>query len=150
MQLTRYSDYALRVMIFLAARGDRLCAISEIAAAYAISQNHLMKVLHGLGKAGYVISARGRSGGYRLAQPASAIRVGALLRHTEGDVCLVDCAGCALAAGCGVAPVLEEAMDAFFAVLDKYTIADLVARKPGFQGLILSLGLVPPHAGAVQ
>lgn len=146
MQLTRYSDYALRVLIYLAAREDRLCAISEIAAAYSISQNHLMKVLHDLGKAGYVASVRGRAGGYRLGRPAGTIRVGELLRHTEGDVCLVACEGCALAAGCGVLPVLNEAMDAFFAVLDSYSVADLVERKPGFQRLILSLGIPPPAA----
>lgn len=148
MQLTRYSDYALRVLIYLAARGDRLCAISEMAAAYSISQNHLMKVLHDLGKAGYVASVRGRAGGYRLGRPAGTMRVGELLRHTEGDDCLVGCEGCALAGGCGVLPVLNEAMEAFFAVLDSYTVADLVERKPGFQRLILSLGIATPRAGA--
>ncbi|TCK28062.1 BadM/Rrf2 family transcriptional regulator [Ancylobacter aquaticus] len=149
MQLTRYSDYALRVVLYLAARGDRLCAISEIAAAYSISQNHLMKVLHDLGKAGYVASVRGRTGGYRLARPASEISVGELLRHTEDDFDLVDCAGCALSSGCGVPPVLDEAMAAFFAVLDNYTIASLVERKQGFQHLIFSLGASAPRGRTV-
>jgi Rrf2 family nitric oxide-sensitive transcriptional repressor len=145
MQLTRYSDYALRALLYLAARNDRLCAISEIAAAYSISQNHLVKVLHDLGKAGYVASVRGRTGGYRLARPASEIRIGALLRHTEDDVDLVDCGGCALSGGCGVSPVLDEAMAAFFAVLDNYTLASVVERKHGFQHLILSLGAGAPR-----
>lgn len=148
MRLTRYSDYALRVLLYLAARGDRLCAISEIAAAYSISQNHLMKVLHDLGRAGYVASARGRAGGYRLARPAGEIRIGELLRHTEDDCDLVDCAGCALSGGCGVAPVLDEAMAAFFAVLDRYTLADLVGRRAGFHRLILSLDPQGRDAGA--
>lgn len=142
MRLTRYSDYAVRVLLYLAARSDRLCSISEIAAAYGISQNHLMKVLHDLGKATYVASVRGRTGGYRLARPASDIRIGDLLRHTEDDFDLVPCEGCALSTGCGVSPVLDEAMAAFFAVLDSYTLADLVDRKSGFRRLILSLG---PH-----
>jgi len=139
MRLTRYSDYAMRVLLYLAARSDGVCSISEMAAAYGISQNHLMKVLHDLGEAGYVASMRGRAGGFRLARPASEIRVGDLLRHTEGDFDLVDCAGCALSTGCGVSPVLDEAMAAFFAVLDGYTLADLVERKRGFHRLILSL-----------
>lgn len=147
MQLSRYSDYALRVMLYLAARGDRPCAISEIAAAYSISHNHLMKVLHDLGRAGYVASTRGRAGGYRLARPAGEIRIGALLRHTEDDLALVDCAGCALSGGCGASPVLAEAMAAFFAVLDRYSVADLVERRSGFQHLIFSLGANPPRTG---
>ncbi|GLK72435.1 Rrf2 family transcriptional regulator [Ancylobacter dichloromethanicus] len=139
MRLTRYSDFSLRVLLYLAARGDRLCSISEMASAYGISHNHLMKVLHDLGKAGYVSAARGRMGGFRLARPASEIQVGALLRHTEDDFDLVDCPGCALSAGCGVSPVLDEAMVAFFAVLDGYTLADIIERRHGFHRLILSL-----------
>ena len=145
MRLTRYSDYAVRVLLYLAPR-DRLCSISEIATAYGISQNHLMKVLHDLGRAGYVASARGRTGGYRLARPASDIRIGDLLRHTEGNVDLVPCEDCALAPGCGVVSVLDEAMAAFFGVLDRYTLAELVDRRSGFRHLILSLG--PPVASA--
>lgn len=146
MRLTRYSDYAVRVLLYLAPR-DRLCSISEIASAYGISQNHLMKVLHDLGRAGYVASARGRTGGYRLARPAADISVGHLLRHTEGKVDLVPCEECALASGCGVGSVLDEAMAAFFAVLDRYTLADLVERRSGFRHLLLSLG--PPMPAAL-
>ncbi|WP_428032534.1 RrF2 family transcriptional regulator [Ancylobacter sp.] len=146
MQLTRYSDYALRVMLYLAARDDRLCSIAEIAAAYGISHNHLMKVLHDLGRAGYVASVRGRSGGFRLARPAAQIRIGALLRHTEEDFDLADCPSCVLSGGCGLASVLDEAMAAFFAVLDSCTLADLMARRSGFRHLILSLERARPLA----
>lgn len=146
MQLTRYSDYAMRVLLYLAARGDRLCAISEIASAYGISHNHLMKVLNDLGKAGYVASVRGRRGGFRLARPAAQIRIGDLLRHTEDDFDLVDCPGCALSDGCGLSSVLDEAMAAFFAVLDGCTLADLMERRGGFRTLILSLDSARVHA----
>jgi len=143
MRLTRYSDYALRVLIYLAARPEELSAINDISRAYGISQNHLMKVLHDLGRAGYVTSVRGRAGGYRLARPADEINVGAVLRHTEDDFDLVDCPSCRLARGCGLSPVLAEALGAFFAVLDGYSLADLTERNAEFRRLVLSLA--PPH-----
>ncbi|MCS0503295.1 Rrf2 family transcriptional regulator [Ancylobacter mangrovi] len=139
MQLTLYSDYAMRVLLYLAAHRDKLCSISEIASAYGISHNHLMKVLNDLGRAGYVSSVRGRAGGFRLARPAGQIRIGALLRHTEDDFDLVDCPHCALSSGCGLSSVLDRAMAAFFAVLDGCTLADLVEREEGFRSLILTL-----------
>lgn len=147
MRLTRYSDYAMRVLLYLAARDDRLCSIAEMAAAYGISRNHLMKVLHDLGRAGYVTSVRGRAGGYRLARPADEINVGALLRDTEDGFDLVDCPNCRIAPGCGLSPVLGEALAAFFAVLDGCTLADLTRRKPDFRQLVVSLAPVsaPPR-----
>lgn len=147
MRLTRYSDYAMRVMLYLAARGDRPCSISEMAAAYGISQNHLMKVMNDLGRAGYVASTRGRNGGFRLARPAAEIVVGDLLRHTEDDLDLVDCPRCVLSRGCGLSSVLDEALMAFLAVLDRYTLADLIDRRQGFQSLLLSLD---SGAGRIQ
>lgn len=147
MRLSRYSDYSIRVMLYLAARTDKLSSISEMAAAYGISQNHLMKVMHDLGRAGYVASVRGRTGGFRLARPAEEINVGALLRHTEDDFDLVDCPSCRLAPGCGLSPVLGEALAAFFAVLDRHTLADLAARGPQFHDVVLSLAPQRPAAG---
>lgn len=154
MQLTRYSDYALRVLLYLAAREGRLCSIAEIASAYRISHNHLMKVMNDLGRAGYVASVRGRAGGFRLGRPATDIRIGALLRHTEDDFDLVDCPRCALSEGCGLSSVLDEAMAAFFAVLDACTLAELMERGEGFRARILSLERMPaapspPVAGPV-
>jgi len=129
MKLTRYTDYALRVLLYLGARPDRLCSISEMAGAYAISQNHLMKVVHDLGKAGFVASVRGRLGGIRLARPPGEIIIGSVVRHTEDGFDLVDCGSCIIAPACGATSVLREALAAFMAVLDSYTLDDLLARR---------------------
>lgn len=129
MKLTRYTDYALRVLMHLAGRPDRLASIAEIARAYGISENHLMKVVHELGRAGFITTVRGRGGGLKLARPAQAIPVGEVVRVTEDDCPLVDCTGCALAPGCRLTGALAEARQAFFAALDRYSIAD-VARAP--------------------
>jgi len=143
MKLTRYTDYALRVLMHLAERPGRLASIAEIAGAYRISQNHLMKVVQDLGRAGFLDNVRGRGGGVRLARPADAITVGEVVRVTEDDCPLVDCANCALAPGCGLTGALAEARRAFFAVLDRYTIAQ-VAKRPELASLLAPL---PAEAG---
>jgi len=139
VKLTRYTDYALRVLMHLAARPDRLASISEIARGYGISQNHLMKVVHDLRKAGYLTAVRGRSGGIRLARPPSEINVGAVVRHTEEGFDLVDCGSCIIARACGLTGVLTEAVRAFLDVLDRHTLADLVDSRAG-----MLLSLFPP------
>jgi len=137
MRLTRYTDYALRVLIYLGARPDTLCSIAEISRAYDISQNHLMKVVNDLVNAGYLASARGRFGGIRLARPPSEINVGAVIRHTEDGFDLVDCSDCVIAPACGLTGALRQALAAFLAVLDDYTLADLI-MKPVELGLLFS------------
>ncbi|TAJ32283.1 MAG: Rrf2 family transcriptional regulator [Reyranella sp.] len=129
MRLTRYTDYAMRVLLYLGAQPDRVCSIGEIAKAYGISQNHLMKVAHDLGKAGYVEGVRGRSGGIRLAKPADRINVGAVVRQTEEGFELVECGSCLIAPACGLTGVLAEALAAFMTVLDRYTLADLLKKR---------------------
>ena len=129
MKLTRYTDYALRVLMHLAARPERLCSIGEIARTYAISHNHLMKVVHDLGKTGYVSAVRGRNGGIRLARPPEEINVGAVVRHTQEGFDLVDCGSCGIAPACGLTGVLGKALAAFMATLDAFTLADLVAER---------------------
>ena len=129
MRLTRYSDYAMRVLLHLGAHPDRLCSIAEIARAYGISQNHLMKVVHDLVKAGFVASARGRFGGIRLARPASEINVGAVIRHTEDGFDLVECGSCVIAPACGLTGALGEALAAFMQVLDGHTLETLLGRR---------------------
>lgn len=143
MRLTRYTDYAFRVLLHLGAHQDRLCSIPEIARAYGISQNHLMKVVHDLGKAGYVASVRGRMGGIRLALPAEEIRIGTIVRHTEEGFDLADCGNCAIAPACGLTGVLREALAAFMAVLDAYTLADLLARRADLRALFDLAGPSP-------
>jgi Rrf2 family nitric oxide-sensitive transcriptional repressor len=137
MRLTRYTDYALRVLIYLGARPDTLCSISEISRAYDISQNHLMKVVNDLVNADYLASARGRFGGIKLARPAEAINVGAVIRHTEDGFDLVDCGECIIAPVCGLTGALRQALAAFLSVLDGYTLADLIT-KPTELGLLFS------------
>lgn len=154
MRLTRYTDYALRVLLYLAARPERLCSIAEMSSAYAISQNHLMKVVSDLARAGDVASVRGRGGGVRLARPAAEINVGAVVRRTEEGFDLVDCASCVIAPACGLRCALGEAVAAFLAVLDRHSLADLLARGPGLPSLLDRLspeprgrGRAPPGAG---
>jgi Rrf2 family nitric oxide-sensitive transcriptional repressor len=128
MHLTRYTDYAMRVLLYLGRQPENLCSIAEISGAYAISQNHLMKVV----SAGYLESVRGRHGGIRLARPPEQINVGALIRHTEEDFELVECSSCLIASACGLTSMLDEALAAFLEVLNGYTLADVLARRPDF------------------
>jgi Rrf2 family transcriptional regulator, nitric oxide-sensitive transcriptional repressor len=133
MRLTYFSDYAFRVLIFLAVTPGRRCTIREISEAYDISRAHLMKVVNLLTREGLVIAQRGPSGGLMLALPPDQIRLGDVVRKTEDDLGLVECFRpentCRLTPSCGLAPALSRAMNAFLDELDKQTIADLV-RKP--------------------
>ncbi len=129
MKLTRYTDYAMRVLIHLGSSDDRLSSIAEIARAYDISQNHLMKVVQDLGRAGFVETVRGRSGGIRLGRAPTDIPLGKLVRHTEAGFDLVDCSTCKIAPACTLPRVLAEATRAFLGVLDQYTLADLLDHK---------------------
>jgi Rrf2 family nitric oxide-sensitive transcriptional repressor len=136
MRLTSYTDYSMRVLLYLGARPGRICSVAEISRAYGVSQNHLVKVVHGLGKLGYVASVRGRTGGIRLAKPAAEIRIGQVIRDTEDGFDLVDCPRCIIASACGLTSVLGEALAAFMAVLDSYTLADLLKRPSELIGLL--------------
>lgn len=129
MRLTRYTDYAMRVLMYLGVQPDKVCSIAEIARAYGISHSHLTKVAHDLGRAGYVEGVRGRTGGIRLARAAERINVGAVVRQTEHGFDLADCGSCIIAPACGLTGVLDEALAAFLAVLDRYTLADLLAKQ---------------------
>lgn len=135
MRLTLFTDYALRVLMHLAADPDRQSSVGEIARDFAISRNHLTKVVNGLARAGYVASARGRGGGIRLARPAEQVVVGEVIRLTEDGFELFDCGACVIAPACGLTPVVNEALAAFLAVLDRYTLADLIARKEAMRAL---------------
>lgn len=136
MRLTRYSDYAMRVLLYLGRRPEQVCSIAEIAKAYGISQNHLMKVVSDLVGSGFLTSVRGRKGGIRLARSPAEINVGALIRHTEDDFDLVGCGSCIIAPACGLTSVLDEALTAFLSVLDSYSLADVLARKGDFSHLL--------------
>lgn len=137
MQLTKFSDYALRVLMFAHAAGDRLVTIDEMAASYRISRAHLMKVVNALTRAGYLTAVRGRSGGLRLARPADTIVLGAVVRATEPDFAIVECFAtgnqCVITRCCRLAGVLDEALDAFLATLDRHTLASIALKPRDFR-----------------
>jgi Rrf2 family nitric oxide-sensitive transcriptional repressor len=137
MRLKSYTDYALRVLMHLAAKPDRLASIGDMARTYRISHNHLMKVVQDLRKEGFLDAVRGRSGGVRLARPAREISVGDVVRCTEGTFDLVDCGSCVIAPACSLTAALHEARGAFMTVLDGYSLADLVEdRQRGLRELL--------------
>jgi Rrf2 family transcriptional regulator, nitric oxide-sensitive transcriptional repressor len=127
MRLTTFSDYTLRILMYLALYPNRFVTIAEIAGAYRISSNHLMKVAQDLASSGAVITLRGQHGGLRLARSAADIRVGDIIRRAEPDMALAPCPTCALHQGCRLQSVLDQALAAFMAVLDEHSVADLVA-----------------------
>ncbi|MBD9572195.1 MULTISPECIES: Rrf2 family transcriptional regulator [unclassified Ensifer] len=129
MRLTKYTDYAMRLMIYLGSQPTGLSSIREISDTFSVSQNHMMKVVQDLANAGFLEAVRGRNGGIRLARAANEINLGALLRHTEELSDLIDCRGCRIAPACSLPSVLSEATAAFAAVFDKYTLADLVEKR---------------------
>lgn len=142
MRLTSYTDYCLRVLIFVATRPDQRATIGEVARSYGISENHLVKVVHFLGKAGFLENVRGRGGGLQLARPAPKINVGAVVRAAEGPAVPAACfeasaPRCSIAPVCRLRGVLGDAVDAFYAVLDRYTLADLVGDRSELRAILL-------------
>jgi Rrf2 family nitric oxide-sensitive transcriptional repressor len=135
MRLSTFSDYSLRVLMYLGVQDDRLVTIAEIAAVHDISKAHLMKVVHQLGLNGHIETVRGKGGGIRLARPPREIVIGDLIRQSESDFAMVECfaahSACRIQGGCGLPSILNEALSAMFLVLDGYTLADLVQRPNG-------------------
>jgi Rrf2 family nitric oxide-sensitive transcriptional repressor len=146
MRLTTFTDYSLRVLIYLAAAPTGRATIAEIARAFDVSENHLVKVVHLLGREGILLNTRGRGGGLALAVPAREIGVGRVVRLTEGAdhpaECFTSDNRCAIAPACRLAGVLAEALQAFYAVLDRHTLADLVHNRKE----ILSILRLHPRA----
>ena len=138
MRLTVHSDFSLRVLMYLAAFPDRLATIEQIASAYGISQNHIMKVAQTLARHGFIETLRGRSGGIRLARPTKEITVGAVLRATEEDFQLVECFRpentCRITPVCRLKGALNDALDAYLQVLDDWTLAELVTSRKRLAG----------------
>jgi Rrf2 family nitric oxide-sensitive transcriptional repressor len=133
MHLSTFTDYTLRVLMYLAVEKDRLATISELARSYGISENHLMKVVHQLAKSGLVESVRGKGGGIRLARKPDEIRLGGVIRASEGDTPIVECFSaeknaCRIAPACRLNRILAQAFDDLFQALDAYTLADLTGN----------------------
>lgn len=140
MQLTQYTDYALRTLVYLTLV-DETVTITDISTRYAISRNHLVKVVHGLGKLGYIDTIQGRNGGIRLAHDASDINIGDVVRKTEPNFHIVQCFdrnndNCTISEGCRLKGALGEAFRAFMDVLDHYTLADVAGNTSELRGLL--------------
>lgn len=130
MQLTRYTDYALRLLVTLAGQPEgQRTSIAEVAELHAISRTHLMKIANALAHAGFIEAVRGRSGGIRLARDAVEINLGAVIRVMEPRCSLIDCTGCKLLRRCTLPGILDEAKSAFQAVLDCFSLAELVSKQ---------------------
>jgi Rrf2 family nitric oxide-sensitive transcriptional repressor len=141
MRLTIYTDFSLRLLMYLAVRSDGISTIGEVADAYRIPKNHLTKVAHQLGLAGYITTVRGKGGGIRLAKLANQIRLGDVVRRTEPDMALVPCfepvcAPCPIVQACGLRGALSRAQSAFLEVLDGYTLADIAKNGTELRAML--------------
>jgi len=141
MQLTRYTDYGLRVLLYLACTEEDV-TVAEIAQQYGVSRNHLVKIVHRLSQLGHIQTSRGRSGGMHLAHPPQSIRLGDVIRDLETNRTIVECFNpatntCPIAPACALKGVLVEAEAAFQNVLDNYTIADLITNRDQVAALLL-------------
>ncbi len=146
MQLTQFSDYSLRLVLYLAVHPDRLVSIPEVSRAYGVSQHHMVKVVQRLIGHGLIVSVRGRRGGLRLNRQPEEISVGALVRLTEPHLNLVECFdgetnSCPIDQACGLKGVLKQARGAFLRVLDEHTLADFLPRAPA----LIKLWRQPPE-----
>lgn len=141
MRLTAFTDYCLRALIFVALKGDQATTIDEIAQRHGINRNHLVKVVFRLGQLGYLHTSRGKGGGIRLAKDPAELNLGKLVRQTEQGGALVECfqardCRCVIEPACVLKGALRAALDAFFAVLDDYTLADLVTPRRNLARLL--------------
>jgi len=134
MRLTKFTDYSLRVLIYLAVHDDKHISVGDIAAAYGISKNHLMKVILFLSAADVVITTRGKGGGIKLKFSPQQVNIGDLVRKSEADSMLVECfsptiSDCRIESSCLLQDAFRKASNAFYAVLDNYTLTDLIANR---------------------
>jgi Rrf2 family transcriptional regulator, nitric oxide-sensitive transcriptional repressor len=141
MRLTAFTDYCLRALIFVALKGQEPATIAEIAQHHGINRNHLVKVVFRLGQLGYLRTSRGKGGGIRLAGDPAEFNLGKLVRRTEQDCALVECfqerdCRCIIEPACVLKTALRAALDAFFAVLDDYTLADLIKPRRSLTHLL--------------
>jgi Rrf2 family nitric oxide-sensitive transcriptional repressor len=142
VRLTIYTDYALRVLIYLAANREKVCSIKDIATSYDISRHHLLKVANELAAGGFIQTIRGNGGGVRLAKSPHLISVGDVVRLTETDMHLVGCfdpagQGCLIESACILQSALHKALSEFLRALDNYTIADLMVTRQSLQDLFV-------------
>lgn len=145
MQLTRYTDFGIRTLMYLAIQPERetLFRIAEITEVFDLSPNHVSKIVHHLGKLGYLQTIRGKSGGFRLGMAPEQINVGELVRALENSLAPIDCSKpyCRLTPACQLKGVLAQAVNAYLAVLDRYTLADIVSNQQELRALLPDLDI---------
>ncbi len=134
MKLNAFTDYSLRVLIYLATKPEQRATIAQICAAFDVKANHMTKVVHHLGKCGWVATVRGKGGGLTLAMPAEAINVGQVVRDAEGAALPAECfqpggSSCPIEGCCRLKSALAEAVQAFYDVLDGLTLADICQNR---------------------
>jgi Rrf2 family nitric oxide-sensitive transcriptional repressor len=141
MHLTQFSDFSLRLVVYLACHPEKVVSTDEVSRAFGISRHHLVRVVQTLTELGVVEAQRGRGGGMRLAMPPSAINIGWLIRRTEPHLNLVECFDseantCPIAPACGLKGILQRAQKAFLGVLDAYTLDQLLTRRSDLVALL--------------
>ena len=145
MQLTRYTDFGIRTLMYLALQPERetLFRISEITDVFELSPNHVSKIVHHLGKLGYLETIRGKSGGFRLGKPADEINLGELVRVLENSLAPIDCSKpfCRFTPSCQLRGILAEAVSAYLAVLDRYSLNDVVSNRQELLNLLPKLNI---------
>jgi Rrf2 family nitric oxide-sensitive transcriptional repressor len=134
MQLTHYTDYSLRVLVYLALKKNKSVTITEISDYYKISRNHLVKIVNNLANLGYITTHRGKGGGMHLALPAEEINIGDVIRNVEPHFDIVECfsenhTACRIEPICKLKQVLQSAADTFLAELDQYSLQDVIANR---------------------
>lgn len=144
MQLTKFTDYALRTLLHLAMADGKLISTKDIAEMHGAKYNHLAKITQWLATEGYIETLRGRTGGMRLAVASKDINIGKIIRKLESQTSLVECmqddgGNCRLSSACGLSIALRKAQNAFFNVLEDFTLADLISTHPGMGNLLLSI-----------
>ena len=149
MQLTSFTDYGLRALIYMASLPEgKMTSISEVTEVYGVSRNHMVKIINQLSRAGYVTAVRGKNGGIRLGKPAKDVRVGDVVRELE-PLTLVNCSSefCHITPACRLKQALSQAVQSFLKELDNYTLADLVEKnQPLYNLLLVEYLLLPPAA----
>ena len=141
MHITKQTDFSLRLLIYLAVQPERICTIREVSAAYHQPGGHTLRVVHELGKAGFIETARGRGGGMRLARSPADIKLGAVFRFTEQNLVLVEyfrpaTDSCPVTNNCDLQSVFQEALRAFLSVLDRYSLQDLTENRHKLRALL--------------
>jgi Rrf2 family nitric oxide-sensitive transcriptional repressor len=141
MKLTAFTDYSLRVLMYLATDTTRRTTIAEIAESFGISENHLVKVVHFLGKRGWIETVRGKGGGILLAMPPEQVNIGRVVSDAEGNAMPAECFSedggrCVISGTCRLKAVLGEAVRGFYGVLDGYTLADITRNRQALRHLL--------------